>query len=219
MKKNIVLLFSLMCGAIGFSQNDFTVFFEPEISIDYTVTERYSHSFSIENRNYISKNNRFNFEAKQLEIAHFSNIEYKSGHQFGLGIQYRFEKTFTKTEENEFRLMQQYSWMHKNSNLKLKNRVRNEQRIYHSETKYRLRYELGFTFYLNETSSYFKAETETLIAWSKLKKPEFEERISSVFGWQFQYYNLEVGVQYRLSDFTQQLGHELFFVTGLNVSL
>ena len=40
-----------------------------------------------------------------------------------------------------------------------------------------------------------------------------------VFGWQFQNYNLEVGAQYRLSDFTQEIGHELFFVTGLNISL
>lgn len=214
-----MLFFSLMCGAIGFSQNDFTVFFEPEISIDYAVANRYSHSFSMENRNYIYKNNRFNFEGKQLEIVHFSIYEYNPGRSFGLGIQYRFKQTFKKTEEDELRLMQQYTWTHKNSNFKLKNRLRNEQRFYHSKTKYRLRYELGFTFYLYETPSYFKAETETLIAWSKLRKPEFEERITSVFGWQFQNYNLEVGAQYRLSDFTQEIGHELFFVTGLNISL
>lgn len=214
-----MLFFSLMCGAIGFSQDDFTVFFEPEISIDYALTNRYSHSFSMENRNYIYKNNRFNFEGKQLEIAHLSIYEYNPGRSFGLGIQYRFKQTFNKTEEDELRVMQQYTWTYKNSNFKLKNRLRNEQRFYRTKTKYRLRYELGFTFYLYETPSYFKAETETLIAWSKLQKPEFEERISSVFGWQFQNYNLEVGVQYRLSDFTQEIGHELFFVTGLNISL
>lgn len=214
-----MLFFSLMYSILGFSQNDFTIFFEPEFSIDYAVNERYSHSFSMENRNYIYKNHRFNFEGKQLEIAHFSIYEYNPGRSFGLGIQYRFKQTFNKTEEDELRLMQQYTWTHNYANFKLKNRLRNEQRFYPSKKKYRLRYEFGFTFYLNESSSYFKAETEILIAWSKLQKPEFEERISSVFGWQFQNYNLEVGLQYRLTDFTQQLGHELFLVTGLNISL
>ncbi|WP_432411729.1 DUF2490 domain-containing protein [Rasiella sp. SM2506] len=216
------LFFLLMVSNTeSIAQGNFTSFFEPEIELKYAVTERYTQSFGIENRNFIYRNTNTTYTVKQIDISHFSEFAIKENQSVAIGIQYRFEETFNKTEENELRFMQQWEWENRYSNFIVKNRVRNEQRVYASTTKYRIRYELGFKFPLQaDQKTYFKTETEALFELAKTQKPEFEQRATAVYGFiVLPKTNLEVGLQYRLAEYTQTIGHEVFAILGVEISL
>lgn len=194
---------------------------ENEVELGYQVTERYTHSFGIENRNYLYNDEAFIFEVKQIGLSHFSEYELLENKTIGLGIKYRFEKLFDISEENELRLMQLFEWENLQTNYSIKNRIRTEQRFYVSKTKYRFRYELGVTRWMNATkNNYLKAETESLLELAKTSKPETEQRFTIVYGWQLLTdAGIEIGSQYRLADYTQEIGHELFFVVGIEIDL
>ncbi|TYB76133.1 hypothetical protein ES676_06680 [Bizionia saleffrena] len=66
--------------------------------------------------------------------------------------------------------------------------------------------------------SSFKAETESLLGWLKFEKPESEERLSGVFGWQLCSYIEAIGLQYRLPNATQYLSHGFFLVTVVEIT-
>lgn len=203
------------------AQEKFTFFLEPEIEINYNVTSTYSHSFGIENRNILYEDSHLGYAVKQIDVSHFSEFKLKENQAIGLGIQYRFENTFDGSEENELRFMQQFEWENVKSRYTFKSRLRNEQRIYASTIKYRLRYEFGLKYPLNSiTNTYLKTEAETLFELSKTQKPELEQRISAVYGFTvFPKTDLEIGAQYRLADYTQKLSHELFIVIGIAINL
>ena len=201
------------------AQEKFTSFFEPEIEINYNVTPTYSHSFGIENRNVFYEDSHLGYGVKQIDVSHFSEFKLKENQAIGLGIQYRFENTFDGNEENELRFMQQFEWENVKLSYTIKSRLRSEQRLYASTTKYRLRYELGLAFPLT-TTTYLKTETETLFELANIQKPELEQRISAIYG--FTIYtetDLEIGAQYRLADYTQDLGQQLFIVIGIAIDL
>lgn len=210
----------LMLGLLqSRAQDNFTSFFEPEIEINYNVSSMYSQSFGIENRNFIYDDDDLGYTVKQIDISHFSEFRLKNNQSLAVGIQYRFENNFNTLEENELRMMQELQWDKVASGYTISNRLRNEQRLYASTTKYRLRYEFAFTVPLTSTT-YLKTETEALFELAKTQKPELEQRISSVYGFTlFPKYSLELGAQYRLADYTQDLGHELFIVIGVEVDL
>jgi hypothetical protein len=76
-----------------------------------------------------------------------------------------------------------------------------------------------FPLQLNETT-YFKSDTETLFEIAHTQKPEFEQRLTAVYGFLLlPKTNLELGTQYRLANYTQELEHELFMVMSLEVFL
>ncbi|MDN3492026.1 DUF2490 domain-containing protein [Winogradskyella bathintestinalis] len=212
------------------AQENYTLFFEPEIKLEYRISSKYSHSFGIENRNFVYNDATYNFSIKHLEFSHTSEYALNSNQSLAVGIQYRFEKNFKPTEENEFRFLQAFEWGIDKTLFSMEQKIRTEQRFYSSTSKYRLRYELGLTFPLNRSNRalnnvekntvYIKAETETLFEIAKTQKPELEQRLSSVFGWQFgSSTGFEIGLQYRLADYTQNIGHELFLITGVEIEL
>jgi hypothetical protein len=205
----------------GIAQNNFESFLENEVELGYQVTERYAHSFGIENRNYLYNDEAFIFEVKQIGLSHFSEYELLENKTIGIGIKYRFEKLFDNSEENELRLMQLFEWENLQATYSIKNRFRTEQRFYTSKTKYRFRYELGIKRWMNTIkNNYLKAETESLFELAKTSKPELEQRFTIVYGWQLKTdFEIEIGSQYRIADYTQTLGHELFFVVGIEIDL
>jgi len=221
MKANLALCFLLLGIFKSVAQEKFISFFEPEIEINYGVTEAYTHSFGVENRNFLYKNQNLGYTVKQIDVSHFSEFAIKESQTIGFGIQYRFEESFNKTEENELRFMQEWEWRNQHENFSIKNRLRNEQRFYASTTKYRLRYELGLKFWLQTNQeTYLKTETETLFEVAKTQKPEFEQRATFLYGFKLlPKTTLELGAQYRLANYTQNLGHELFIVLGMEISL
>jgi len=221
--RNLLILVLIFASQSIIAQQNNTMFFEPEIGLEYRVNSKYKHSFNMENRNFIYQNADFEYQVKHLEFSHTSEFLLKENKSIGMGIQYRFEENFIDKEENEFRLLQEYSWNQLNANTALGQQLKNEQRFYNSTTKYRLRYEIKLKIlleYNNPEAAYFKTETETLFEVAKTQKPEYEQRLSVLMGWQIhKKNNLEIGLQYRMADYTQNLGHELFLTTSFNVSL
>lgn len=213
----LLVLGLLQCKA----QGNFTSFFEPEIEINYTVSQKYSQSFGIENRNVIYKDLNVGYVVKQIDVSHFLAFKLKENQTIGFGVQYRFENTFDGSEENEFRFMQQFQWENVNSGYAIISRIRNEQRIYASNIKFRLRYKLGLKYFLKDTTNtYIKTEAEALLELAQIQKPEMEQRISAFYGFPvFPNTDFEIGAQYRLVDYTQDLGHELFIVMGFGLHL
>lgn len=142
-----------------------------------------------------------------------------------MGIQYRFEENFGGNDENELRFNEEYKYKIKTQTTKIQHRVRTEQRIAGSLTSHRFRYKFGITRSLkaNEINTggiYFIGNLETLLTVSEAFGPEYEQRIAAGIGWPLNdFAELELVTDYRLDDFTQNLGHELFFVAGISFKL
>ncbi|WP_431134146.1 DUF2490 domain-containing protein [Psychroserpens mesophilus] len=219
--KYLFFLILLYCGSLkGKAQESLTLFFEPEVEFNYNITSKYSHSFGIENRNYIYRMDDFQYQVKHLEFAHTSTYALNETQALSLGLQYRFEEHFIASEENEFRLLQAFEWASSSSQLNLKQELQTELRFFKSTTKYRLRYELGLKFPLSKTNNYIITETESLFEIAKTQKPELEQRLSLMHGWSFNpKTSLEIGLQYRLADYIQNSEHELFLVCSYEIDL
>ncbi|TXD81799.1 DUF2490 domain-containing protein [Subsaximicrobium wynnwilliamsii] len=215
-----LLLFFLIVGLLKMhSQERFTAFFEPEFELTYQVTQHYEYSFGIENRNFVYKSARSDYEVKQVDLSHFSTFRLPSNSSIGLGVQYRFETMFDASEENELRLMQAYQWLMFSN--RLENRFRTEQRFYKSTTKYRFRQEFALKFPLEgSVLSHFKTEAESLFELASSQKLELEQRFSIAFGINLApKTSMTFAAQYRLANYTQVPAHELFFKLGFEVSL
>lgn len=121
------------------AQDNFTLYAEPTITLNYEVATNYSHNFEVANRSYIY-NEDLEFRARHLELTHFSNLNIGFDQSIAFGIKYRWRENFERDEENELRLTEQYNLTHRNRNLRLGNRFRVEQRISPSSTVHRFRY-------------------------------------------------------------------------------
>ncbi|MCK0115231.1 DUF2490 domain-containing protein [Gelidibacter sp. F63206] len=167
----------------------------------------------------------YKFHVKQLDLAHFSSLKLNDNHKLALGVQYRFEDNFGGNDQNELRFTEEYKYEILRGETEFEHRLRVEQRFAGSLTSHRFRYKFGITHPLNPNLKdgegiHLIAILESLLTVSDASKPEYEQRISGGIGWPLTTYaELELGMQYRLDDFTQNLGHELFFVTGLNFKL
>lgn len=205
------------------AQEKFTAYFEPSIEFSYQISPNYSHSFEVENRNIVYRQGEMDYHVKQIDLSHLSEFQVHPEYALGFGLQYRIEQTFDSDEENEFRFKEQIVYTPKNSNYNIKHRFKVEQRFYASETKHRMRYRLGYTFPLSEEKSsqpYLKADTESLLELANSQKPEFEQRVGVAMGWSINSKTkLEVGAEYQLEDYTQDLIHEIFLLMNLGITL
>lgn len=222
-------LFFIACAFLVFTsskaQEKFTGNYEPYIKLEYKVTGVYSHKFIVEERiNWYSKEN-LNANITQLDLAHFSTFKLSDKSALALGVQFRFEENFDKTQENELRFTEEYKYSYKIQNSKIQHRLRSEQRITTSSTSHRIRYKWGLTYPLkrnkiNLSKIYVIANLETLLTLSQFKKPKYQQRIGTGIGWYLnKFTKLELVAEYRLDDFANNLDHELFLVTGVNLNL
>jgi len=213
----------VLLSAASQAQNEFTGYFEPAFELSHQVNTRYSYSFAIENQNIIYIEDRLDYTVKQIDLSHLSEYRWHPELTVGLGVQYRIEKIFDRHEENELRFQQQLIYTPKTSRFTTKHRVRMEQRLYASENKHRLRYQLGYTFPLhanNAREPYLKIDTESLLEIAKTQKPEFEQRVGVGLGWLMgPKTTLQLGVEYQLEDFTQDLSHEVFLLAEVGITL
>ena len=214
-----VVFFTLKSQA----QEKFATYFEPSLELSYQISPNYSHSFGVENRNIVYRQGEFDYYVKQIDLSHRSDFQIHPDYTLGLGLQYRIEQAFDRDEENEFRLHEQVVYTPHNSNYNIKHRFKVEQRFYAIETKHRIRYKLAYTFPLSEekkSQPYLKADTESLLELGKSQKPEFEQRLGVGMGWSINSKTtLEVGAEYQLEDYTQDLIHELFLLVNLGITL
>ena len=221
--------FSIVLVALGttilFGQNKFNGFYEPYIKLDYDVSKNFSQEFILEERTIWYDDESFKFDVKQIDLAHFSKLKLSDRNAVAVGIQYRFRENFDKDKENELRFTEEYTYTTKPKATEYEHRVRAEQRITSSETSHRFRYNFAVNRSFNGTeikkgNAYIIGDLETLLTVAKTSKPEYEQRIGAGVGFAVSdLMKIELVAEYRLSDFTQNLVHELYFVTGLKISL
>jgi hypothetical protein len=205
------------------AQQNFAGYFEPAVELSYQVSSKYSHSFGIENRTIIYRDNGAQYSVKQIDISHFSEYQIEATYALGLGLKYRWENLFDSEEENELRLQQQVVYKPERSIFKASHRLRTEQRLYASDSKHRFRYQLGYTIPLahqNPSQPYLKVATESLLEIAKTQKPELEQRFGVGFGWLLTpETSFKLGIEYQLADYIQDLNHELFLLAEFGIKL
>ncbi len=224
--KNLLIIIFILTGTISsFGQEKFNGFYEPYIKLEYDVSKKFSQEFILEERTIWYDDQSFKFQVKQIDIAHFSKLKLSDKNTVAFGIQYRFRENFDKDKENELRFTEEYTYTTKPKATEFEHRVRAEQRITSSETSHRFRYNFAVNISFNGTeikkgNAYMIGDLETLLTVAKTSKPEYEQRIGAGVGFVVSdLMKIELVTEYRLSDFTQDLVHELYFVTGLKISL
>lgn len=218
-----LLLFLISYVAQG--QDNLTGFWQPQIGVNYKVSNNYSHNFSLAKRTFILRESDAEFTIRHLDLAHFSDLKIQGNQSIGLGIQYRFRGLFDDTAENELRLIQQYNITKSDRGLRFGNRLRWEQRITNSRTVHRFRYRFALDFPLQGESldigeTYLVLSTESLLSVAKATVPEYDQRITANLGWMLdKSTKLQVGTEYRAENFTNETEHVFFLLTTLVLSL
>ncbi len=224
--KNLFLFILILMGTFcSLAQEKFNGFYEPYIKVEYDVTKSFSQEFILEDRTIWYDKESVTFEIKQVDIAHFSKLKLNDKNDVALGLQYRFRENFANDKENELRFTEEYTFSTKPKATEFEHRLRAEQRFTPSETSHRFRYNFAVTRSFNGSeikkgNAYMIGDLETLLTVAKTSKPEYEQRIGAGIGWVLSdLMKIEVVTEYRLSDFTQNLVHELYLVTGMKISL
>ena len=219
--KQILALALLLLGSTLYGQDRFTLFWEPQLAINYGVATNYSHNFTLAKRSYLYREGLGRFQVRQLELSHFSKLSLSDLVDLGIGFQYRIRDNFEPDSENEFRITEQFNLLRRGGSLRLGHRVRAEQRIRPSRTIHRFRYRLAADTPLNGTrldigESYLVGSVESLYSLGKKQKPEWDQRIELTLGWLVAHeLKLETGLEYRLESINQTLGHTLLLNSGL----
>ncbi len=223
------IFFSIILILMGtpaiFGQNKFNGFYEPYIKLEYDISKNYSQDITIEERTIWFDDESFKLDVKQIDLAHLSKLKLSDKSAVAVGIQYRFRENFDKDKKNELRFTEQYTFTTKPNVTEFEHRFRAEQRITSSETSHRFRYNYAVSRSFNKSeimkgNAYMIGDLETLLTLAKTTKPEYEQRIGAGVGWALSdLIKIELVTEYRLSDFTQNLLHELYFLSGMKISL
>lgn len=207
------------------SQDNRTIYWQPDVSVNHDVSPLYSQNFSLTNRNYLYQDQKAKLSVRQLDLAHFSKLKIDFDKSLGFGVQYRFRENFERDEENELRLTQQYNVTYKTRSIRLGNRLRSEQRITSTRTTHRFRYRFAVDvplkgLELDVGEPYFIASTESLLSVGRALAPMYDQRLTSHIGWSLpKGVKLQLGIEYRLENYSQQTEQVFFFLNSLILSL
>lgn len=217
------VLFCLISG-ISSAQNDLSIYAEPEFSLNLDTPNRWSFNFGIGNRNLVLENAKGKFDARHLELSHFTSYEVGFYSKLSLGLRYRFREMFEDSQHDEIRITQQYGRSKKFDLIKIAHRVRFEQR-FREDTGFRSRYEFSVEFPLNGTridrnEFFMVTDTEALWSVGKEQKPSFEHRLGISIGNEiFDNTKADVELEYRLDDYNSDPASELFITAGISLSI
>ena len=129
-----------------FSQDNITVFWQPQAALTYKVSDDYGHNFGLANRNFIYNNGTEEFSVRQVDLSHFSKWTIKDNQSISLGLLWRNSKIFDDARSNEFRITEQYNIISRPLTIRYAHRIRAEQRIFPNLTIHRFRYRFGLDF-------------------------------------------------------------------------
>ena len=221
-------LFFLFLLLLPFSellaQEDFSVFYEPEISVKVGGSKPWSFNFALSNREAVYVDEDSQFRALFLDFSHFTNYNVGFYGKLSLGLKYRFLELFDKTTYDEIRITEQYSYARKYNNLKTAHRLRFEQR-FRKNTSYRARYRFSIEFPLKgqkiDVGEFFlDLKTESLWSFQKAAVPEFDQRLGADLAYQLsQNTEISIGLEYQYEDYFHDPQTELFVLTGVSVSM
>lgn len=220
-----IMLVILLGGnlSVGKAQERFTSFTEPFISLKYKATKNYTAQFHLGNRNYLYQDQNYTYKVQLLDLTHISTFILAQKSELGVGARYRIGNRFNLDAEEEFRFIQFLKWRFPKTSF-LQQRMQLEQRIIKNIIKFRTRFALQVTLPIPNKSllsmDFIKIITESLWQLSPINEPDLEQRLGCVPGWNIKsHLKLETGVQYRLKNYTQNIGHQLFAILGVRVSI
>ncbi|VXB33993.1 DUF2490 domain-containing protein [Maribacter litoralis] len=221
----IFTLLLFLCVRYVQSQNNTVAYWEPEVALNYKVTPLLKQNFSLSNRNYTYHNNKSQLTVRKIEITHFSSLTIDPYKSIGLGVQYRFREVFENDKENELRLTQQFNITKITNSVRFGNRFRIEQRIQPSTLIHRFRYRFAIDIPLKGLRTdigepYLVATTESLLSIEKSAKAMYDQRITSQIGWSISnHLKAQLGVQFRMENYTENTEHVFLFLNSIVFSL
>ncbi len=199
-------------------------FWQPQIALNYKVSENYTHNFSVENRNFILRDNTAELSVRHIDFNHFSKWSIGSGQSLVLGVKYRFREAFDG-DSDELRLTQQYNAANRKNVVRFGHRVRAEQRIFSERTIHRFRYRFALDLPLEGEEldigeSYFVASVESVSSFGKGSKPVHDQRFTAQLGWKLSAKaKLQLGLEHRLEQSNIAVEHTTFLLTSAVFSL
>lgn len=204
----------------AFSQDPKIYYYENEVDIFIPVSSKWFMEVSLGNRGILHERvdgaKVSGYQHEHVDITNFSSYLANRSTLLSLGLRYRFKELFDPSEKDEFRIIEQVEL--EQIYLNLSHRFRLEQRFREDITN-RIRYDITYALLINKKMS-LDVGAEALYAISNLDKPEAEQRfamgLERVISKNIE---LELNFEYRIEDYTRNLVHEFFFITGLNLIL
>nr|WP_299342726.1 DUF2490 domain-containing protein [Allomuricauda sp.] len=223
--KRFVFFFLIWSGFNVTAQDNLTGFWQPQTALNYNVSQRYTHNFSIAYRSFFLEDSSFELNGRQIDVAHFSNFKIKGSQSLALGVQYRFRDVFDGGN-NELRFTQQFNTTQRPLVVRYGHRIRSEQRITNIRTTHRFRYRFALDFplqgeKLDVGEPYFVGSFENLLSVTRGRSSQYDTRLSGQIGWQFDKgFKFQMGIEYRLEDYTAiQPENVVFLLTTAQLSL
>jgi hypothetical protein len=224
--KNYLFVLGLLCiTSEAWCQGDFVSYWQPGFAVNYKVAPGYEHNFSLTKRSFTYRDSDWQFEVRQLDLVHFSNLRLMDNQSIGFGIQYRFRKVFEPDMGNELRLTQQYNITFRPRIVRVGHRLRSEQRIFNELTIHRFRYRFALDRpligeKLDVGEPYFVGTLESLLSVGRGTAPQYDQRVGLNLGWLLsEKSKIQAGLEYRREDFTATGADVLFLNTSLVLSL
>ncbi|MBZ9729591.1 DUF2490 domain-containing protein [Salegentibacter sp. JZCK2] len=206
------------------AQENFSMLIDPDFTINIDPDSRWSYNFNLSNRDIIYEDGEYNFDAKHLQLSHFTSYEVGFYSKLSLGIRYRFKEIFDKDIQDEVRIVEQFGHSRKYNSLKVAHRARFEQRL-REITTYRTRYRFSVELPLSgqrvDPNEFFIiGNTEALFSVGSEERPKLEQRFSLALGNEiWAKTKATLGLQYRYEDYTGNPASELFITSEVILSL
>lgn len=227
--RNFACFAFLLISNISFSQDNFSGFINPEVSLSIKTETPWSYSFGISKKDLAYSNyenrgrfkNKFNLEGEYIELNHYTNRKIGKHGKISAGIRYRFKETFTG-KKDETRLVQQYAYskyVHRN---KIDHRIRISQR-FRERTSFRTRYRFKMEFPLRKEDTIRNAlslisSTEAILEFGKNEKPTLRQRVSSQISYEiFKNMYLDLGLEFRYREYNIKPNVELNLISALKI--
>lgn len=204
-RQGALLAFGLV-SLSGLAQENFSGYWQPDISLNYQVTPGYAHHFGVLQRIFLYREGAATFETRQVDIVHFSNVKLSGNESVGLGIQYRFRDPFEPGARNELRIVEQFNLTRKPYALRFGHRWRAEQRIFRSLTIHRFRYRFALDGplqgdELDPGEFYWIGTLEPVLSAARGFQPEYDLRLSGWLGFYLgEGIKIQGGLEFRRED-------------------
>lgn len=185
---------------------------------------RWSYKFGSGYRSTFFTAGKFDYNTGFLQLSVAPSFSINSNQSVSLEVRYRIKELFDSQLTDEKRIIQQYSHSHTLNKVKLKGRLRVEQR-FRDRFNLRNRYRIGVSFAINKNSNplkewIFTSETETLWSITPHKSTTFDQRFTVVLEKPIsEKIVLKLKPQYRYLDYTHD-ARDVWRVYGiLSISL
>lgn len=222
-KRWSIVFFFFSCALVE-AQENFSLYNEPEISVEVETNSQWSYDFGVAHRRVIYAKEAYVFVAKNIELSQFTYYKIGKYSKIGLGLEYKFTELFSETAHDKFLIMQQFNYGKKYNALKIAHRFRVEER-FQEKFSLRPRYRLSVGTSLGQdkkaVSGYsLTAMTETLLILSKYNAPRIDQRFGiSVGKGVSKNVAIELGLEYQYEDYAQNPEVDVFIRSGISISL